>query len=58
MRLVVQQRTRRLGEMEWTYRIEHDSMGEIKVPEDSLWGAQTQRSKQNFKIGRKRCQLV
>lgn len=34
-----------------SYRIEHDSMGEIKVPEDSLWGAQTQRSKQNFKIG-------
>src|SRR3954451_1892178 len=34
-----------------SYRIEHDSMGEIKVPEDSLWGAQTQRSKENFKIG-------
>ncbi|MER2169971.1 MAG: lyase family protein, partial [Psychrobacillus psychrodurans] len=34
-----------------SYRIEHDSMGEINVPEDSLWGAQTQRSKHNFKIG-------
>ncbi|MBM7706468.1 fumarate hydratase class II [Chryseomicrobium aureum] len=34
-----------------TYRIEKDSMGEIQVPQDKLWGAQTQRSKQNFKIG-------
>ncbi|MET3657269.1 class II fumarate hydratase [Sporosarcina psychrophila] len=33
------------------YRIEHDTFGEIKVPADKLWGAQTQRSKQNFKIG-------
>ena len=33
------------------YRIEHDSMGEIKVPSDKLWGAQTQRSIENFKIG-------
>ncbi|OZS77911.1 fumarate hydratase, class II [Tetzosporium hominis] len=33
------------------YRIEKDSMGEIQVPADKLWGAQTQRSKQNFKIG-------
>ena len=33
------------------YRIEHDSMGEIKVPADKLWGAQTQRSVQNFPIG-------
>ena len=33
------------------YRIEHDSMGEIRVPEDKLWGAQTQRSFENFKIG-------
>ena len=33
------------------YRIEHDSMGEIKVPEDKYWGAQTQRSFENFKIG-------
>jgi fumarate hydratase, class II len=32
------------------YRIEHDSMGEIKVPADKYWGAQTQRSFQNFKI--------
>ncbi|WP_438313407.1 class II fumarate hydratase [Sporosarcina sp. FA9] len=33
------------------YRIEHDTFGEIKVPADKLWGAQTQRSKQNFRIG-------
>ena len=33
------------------YRIEHDSMGEVKVPADKYWGAQTQRSYQNFRIG-------
>ncbi len=33
------------------YRIEHDTMGEVKVPADKYWGAQTQRSKDNFKIG-------
>ena len=33
------------------YRIEHDSMGEVKVPADRLWAAQTQRSYENFKIG-------
>ena len=33
------------------YRIERDSMGEMQVPADKLWGAQTQRSFQNFKIG-------
>ena len=33
------------------YRIEHDSMGEMKVPADCYWGAQTQRSFQNFQIG-------
>ena len=33
------------------YRIEHDSMGEMQVPADRLWAAQTQRSHQNFKIG-------
>jgi len=33
------------------YRFEHDSMGEVKVPADKLWGAQTQRSLQNFPIG-------
>lgn len=33
------------------YRIEKDSLGQVKVPEDKLWGAQTQRSLANFKIG-------
>ncbi|HYK72886.1 MAG TPA: class II fumarate hydratase [Pseudoneobacillus sp.] len=33
------------------FRIEKDTMGEIKVPTDKYWGAQTQRSKENFKIG-------
>ncbi|ARF17756.1 class II fumarate hydratase [Sporosarcina sp. P3] len=39
------------------YRIEHDTFGEIQVPADKLWGAQTQRSKQNFKIGGERIPL-
>lgn len=39
------------------YRIEKDSMGEIQVPQDKLWGAQTQRSLQNFKIGTDRMPL-
>ena len=33
------------------YRTEHDSMGEIRVPADKYWGAQTQRSHENFEIG-------
>lgn len=33
------------------YRIEHDTMGEVKVPADKYWGAQTERSRNNFKIG-------
>ncbi|MBQ4557145.1 MAG: class II fumarate hydratase [Clostridia bacterium] len=33
------------------FRIEHDSMGEVKVPADKLWGAQTERSRMNFEIG-------
>ena len=33
------------------YRIEHDSMGEMKVPADRYWAAQTQRSHENFEIG-------
>ena len=33
------------------YRIEHDSMGQVSVPADKYWGAQTQRSVQNFPIG-------
>ena len=33
------------------YRTEHDSMGEVRVESDKYWGAQTQRSFENFKIG-------
>lgn len=33
------------------YRIEHDSMGDIRVPADRYWGAQTERSRENFRIG-------
>ncbi len=36
------------------YRIEHDTMGEVRVPTDRYWGAQTQRSFENFKIGGER----
>ena len=38
------------------FRLEHDSMGEIKVPVSAYWGAQTQRSFENFKIGTEKCQ--
>lgn len=34
------------------YRIEHDSMGEVRVEKDRLWGAQTERSRNNFQIGK------
>ena len=34
-----------------SFRIEKDTMGEVKVPADNLWGAQTERSRNNFKIG-------
>ena len=33
------------------YRIEKDTIGEVKVPTDKYWGAQTERSRNNFKIG-------
>jgi fumarate hydratase, class II len=39
------------------YRIEKDTMGDVKVPADKLWGAQTQRSLENFKIGGDRMPL-
>ncbi len=39
------------------YRIEKDSMGEMQVPADKYWGAQTQRSFQNFKIGNEKMPL-
>lgn len=40
-----------------SYRMERDSMGEIKVESDKLWGAQTQRSLENFKIGTEKMPL-
>lgn len=39
------------------YRIEHDTMGEVKVPKDKYWGAQTQRSLENFRIGNQKMPL-
>ena len=39
------------------YRLEHDSMGEVKVPADALWGAQTQRSLEHFEIGEEKMPL-
>ena len=33
------------------YRTEHDTMGQVQVPADKFWGAQTERSRKNFKIG-------
>ncbi|GGN90789.1 class II fumarate hydratase [Saccharibacillus kuerlensis] len=36
------------------YRIEKDTLGEMKVPSDKMWGAQTQRSKENFPIGQEK----
>lgn len=37
------------------YRVEMDTMGEVKVPAERLYGAQTQRSRNNFKIGKVIC---
>ena len=36
-------------------RVEHDSLGEVAVPADRYWGAQTQRSLENFPIGTETC---
>jgi hypothetical protein len=38
-------------ELDMEYRIEKDTMGEVKVPADKYWGAQTERSRNNFRIG-------
>ena len=37
--------------MSQEYRLEHDSLGEVRVPADKYWGAQTERSRNNFPIG-------
>ncbi|GAA4761114.1 class II fumarate hydratase [Flavobacterium hankyongi] len=39
------------NKLKMEYRIEKDTMGEVKVPADKYWGAQTERSRNNFKIG-------
>ena len=39
------------GKMTKGYRVEKDSLGDVKVPSDCLWGAQTQRSLDHFSIG-------
>lgn len=39
------------------YRIEKDTLGEVRVPADKIWGAQTQRSKENFQIGQEKMPL-
>lgn len=40
-----------MDEIVGEYRVEHDSMGEVKVPADRYWAAQTERSHENFRIG-------
>src|SRR5699024_2582932 len=40
--------------IEMEYRIEKDSLGEVKVQQDKYWGAQTERSKRNFPIGQEK----
>jgi fumarate hydratase, class II len=42
------------GETEGAFRVEHDSMGEVRVPAHALWGAQTQRAVQNFPVSGER----
>ena len=37
-----------------SFRIEHDTIGEIKVPADKYWAAQTERSRQNFPVGKEK----
>ena len=37
-----------------SFRIEHDTIGEIKVPADKFWAAQTERSRQNFPVGKEK----
>jgi fumarate hydratase class II len=41
----------KIADQKMEYRIEKDTMGEVKVPADKYWGAQTERSRNNFKIG-------
>src|SRR5215210_3147324 len=45
-----QQRRLRMGEQETPHRVERDSLGEVEVPRDALFGAQTRRALENFPI--------
>ena len=47
--LIPAQQNENQEEKQMEYRVEHDSMGEVNVPADRYWGAQTQRSFENFK---------
>src|SRR5699024_8354388 len=47
---IIQCRSRAMAQPNSDYRTERDSMGELKVPADALWGAQTQRAVDNFPI--------
>jgi len=40
------------------FRIERDTIGEVKVPLDKYWGAQTERSRNNFKIGKEKLSMI
>ena len=53
----VKMRTQKERKILMNTRVEHDSMGEIEVPTDRYWGAQTQRSYQNFKISAERLSM-
>ena len=44
--------------MKGSYRIEKDSLGEVKVPADKYWGAQTERSHTNFLIGNEKMPIA
>jgi len=57
IRWIIQMLTGGGNAMTHSVRIENDSMGSIEVPADRLWGAQTQRSLENFKIGDDRMPL-
>src|SRR3954447_22763893 len=46
-----------IGGEQMEFRVERDTMGEVKVPYDKYWGAQTERSRNNFKIGNEKMPL-
>lgn len=54
--IYVEEKISEVGFLE-NFRIEKDTLGEVHVPADKFWGAQTQRSKENFKIGKEKIPL-